>query len=259
MSGDGNAQGFHYGFGGSSAGVDRYVGGNTVVGLAGGYANTSLHTDNQQQTAQVDSYQGALYASRVTDRRYLLGIFGYNYDSYGTTRQLPANLTAHGSFDGHQLGTYVESGLMRRWGAWNWQPSIGMQYISLRQDGFTETGADGAGLNVLGHTDDSFRGNVGLRFTRPTSVAGFLVIPNLHARYGHEFLDVGRFVTANFAGTVGGAFTTAGNQLGRNFGQYGVGVNTVFTRNIGAYASYDLLTAERAVSHTGSGGLQLAW
>ncbi|MBA4018530.1 MAG: hypothetical protein C0483_15295 [Pirellula sp.] len=259
VTGDGNAQGFHYGFGGSSAGVDRYVGGNTVVGLAGGYANTSVHTDNQQQTAQVDSYQGALYASRVTDRRYLLGIFGYNSDSYDTTRQLPANLTARGNFDGHQLGTYVESGLMRRWGNWNWQPSIGMQYISLRQDGFTETGAGGAGLNVLGHTDDSFRGNVGLRFTRPTQVAGFMVIPNLHARYGHEFLDVGRFATANFAGTVGNAFTTAGNQLGRNFGQYGVGVNTVFTRHLGAYAGYDLLTAERAVSHTGSGGLQLAW
>ncbi len=259
VSGDGNAQGFNYGFGGGTFGVDRYVGGNTVVGLAGGYAASHLRTDSLLQSSQVGSFQTALYASRVVERRYLLGIASYGYDSYRSARQLPGNLTARGDYDGHQIGTYGEAGLLRRWGAWNWQPSLGLQYISLRQDAFTETGAGGAGLAVDGHTDDSFRGILGLRFARPTQFAGLVLTPDVHTRYGYEFLDVDRFVTANFAGVVGNGFTTAGNQLGRSFGQYGIGLNALITRRFGTYLGYDVLATNRSVSHMGSGGLQLSW
>lgn len=258
-SNNGNSQGFNYGFGGTSFGVDRYVGNNTVVGVSGGYAGSRTQSDSRLQSGQVDSVQGALYASRVVQSRYLYGIFGYSHEEYETTRYLPANVTARGDFDGFQLSTYVESGLLRRFGAWNWQPSVAVQYIHQRQDAFTESGAGGAGLALPGNGDDSCRGSIGARFTRPIPLGGMIIVPNFQARYAREFCNVDRFVTANFAGTVGNTFTTAGNQLGRNFGQYGIGLNTVLSRSVGTYLGYDLVTSDRSVSHAGNGGLQFAW
>jgi len=85
------------------------------------------------------------------------------------------------------------------------------------------------------------------------------LVPDLHARYAYELMNVDRLVTANFAGVVGSTFTTAGNQLGRNFGQYGFGLNASLTRRFGCYAGYDLMTADRSIAHTGSGGLQFMW
>lgn len=259
VSSNGNAAGFNYGYGGTSFGMDRYVGENTIVGIAGGYAGSQVRTDSRLQSSEINSFQGALYATRVVEDRYAFGILSYSGDDYNTTRMLPANLTARGDYDGYQISTYAEAGLLRRWGAWQWQPSLGVQYIHLRQNGFTETGAGGAGLHVSGTDEDSCRGSVGLRFTRPTPRGSMVYIPIVQARYGYEFCDVDRFVTANFSGIAGGTFTSAGNQLGRNYGQYTLGLNTNVTRNFGTYLGYDLMTADRAVSHSGNGGLQFLW
>jgi uncharacterized protein with beta-barrel porin domain len=258
-SSNGNAQGFNFGYGGTSFGMDRYIGENTIVGLAGGYAGSQVRSDSRQQSADISSAQGALYATRVVEDRYAFGILSYSQDDYNTTRLLPANLTAYGDYDGYQISTYAETGLMRRWGAWNWQPSLGLQYIHLRQNGFTESGAGAAGLAVSGTDEDSCRGSVGLRFTRPTPRGSVVYVPIMQARYGYEFCDIDRLVTANFAGIAGSTFTSAGNALGRNYGQYTLGLNTIVTRNFGTYVGYDLMTADRAVSHSGNGGVQFVW
>ena len=69
----------------------------------------ACRTDTREQSAQVESLQGAVYATRVVDTHYTLGVVGYVYDDYETTRALPANLIARGDYDGYQLGSYVES------------------------------------------------------------------------------------------------------------------------------------------------------
>jgi uncharacterized protein with beta-barrel porin domain len=258
-SSNGDAQGFGFRYGGTSFGVDRYVGGNTVVGVAGGYAGSRVRSDSRLQFSEIDSIQGALYATRAVERRYMLGVLSYTHDLYESTRILPAALTANGEFDGYQLGSYFEAGLMRQWGAWNWQPSLGLQTIRIRQNGYTETGAGGANLAVAGTDENSCRGSIGLRFSRPTPVGRMTFTPTLQARYAREFCSLDRLSTANFTGIVGSTFTTAGNALGRNYGQYGLGLNSMLTRNIGTYLGYDLVTSDRSVSHAGNGGLQFVW
>jgi uncharacterized protein with beta-barrel porin domain len=258
-SGDGNAQGMNYNFAGTSFGIDRFVGEGTILGVAGGYAGSRVRTDSGLQSAEVDSYQGALYGRRALDRRYLLNVLSYGRNRTKTTRLLPANFTARGEFDGGEFSDYFESGLTLGRRAWRLQPSLNLQYVLLQQDGFTESGAGGAGLSVGSRVEHSLRPGCGVLLARPTTIRGVTLIPDLHARYAYEVLNVDRLVTANFAGVVGGTFTTAGNQLGRNFGQYGVGLNAALSRRLGCYGGYDLMTADRSASHTGSGGLQLVW
>ncbi|MGC3966137.1 MAG: autotransporter outer membrane beta-barrel domain-containing protein [Pirellulales bacterium] len=258
-TGDGNAQGFNYGFGGTSFGIDRRIDSDLVVGMAGGYAGSHVRTDTGLQSAKVDSLQSGLYFSKSFGRGYFFGVGSYGHDMYDTTRLLPANITARGEYSGNQFSTYFERGTTRSFGRWNLQPFANLQYILLQQDGFTETGAGGAGLTVGSTVNNSLRPGMGLRLARPMIVGGVMVVPDLHARYAYEMLDVDRLVTANFSGAVGGSFLAGGNQLGRHFGQYGVGLNAAFTRRFGGYLGYDAVTADRTVSHTGSGGLQLAW
>lgn len=258
-SSDGNARGFNYGFGGTAFGVDRQLGADLVAGLAGGYAGSHVLTDGRQQSAQVDSLQVAPYFRRLFGPGYLFGVAGYSHDSYSTTRQLPGAVTARGDYTGNQFSTYLEGGATYALGGWDLQPLVNLQYIALQQNGFTETGAGAAGLTVRSSVNDSLRPGVGLRVARPTIVGGVIVVPDLHARYAYELLDPDRLVTANLGGVVGGGFTTAGNQLGRNFGLLGLGLNAAFTPNFGGYLGYDATTADRSVSHAGSGGLQFAW
>ncbi len=40
---------------------------------------------------------------------------------------------------------------------------------------------------------------------------------------------------------------------------FGVGLNAAFTPRFGGYLGYDTTTADRSVSHGGSGGLQMTW
>jgi len=258
-SSDSNAQGFNYGFGGTAFGVDRQLSDDVTAGVAGGYANSHVQTASRQQSAQVDSLQVAPYLRRTFGNGYVFGVAGYSHDSYQTTRQLPAAVTARGDYSGNQFSTYLEGGATYALGSWNLQPLVNLQYIALQQNGFTETGAGGAGLTVGSSVNDSLRPGLGLRVARPAVIGGVIVVPDLHARYAYELLDPDRLVTANFGGVVGGGFLTAGNQLGRNFGLFGLGLSAAFTPRVGGYLGYDATTADRSISHAGSGGLQIAW
>lgn len=259
VSSDGNAQGFNYGFGGTAFGVDRQLGDDMTVGVAGGYAGSQVRTASRLQSAQVDSLQVAPYLRRMYGNGYVFGVAGFSHDTYQTTRQLPAAVTARGDYSGYQFSTYLEGGATYALGRWNVQPLVNLQYIALHQNGFTETGAGAAGLAVGSSLNDSLRPGLGLRVARPTTVGGVIVVPDVHARYAYELLDPDRLVTANLGGVVGNGFLTAGNQLGRNFGLFGIGLNAAFTPSVGGYLGYDATTADRSVSHAGSGGLQIAW
>lgn len=256
---DGNAQGFNFGFGGTAFGVDRQLSDDLVAGVAGGYAGSHVLTDSHQQSALVNSFQVAPYFRRMYGPGYVFGTAGYSLDDYSSTRQLPAALTARGNYIGNQFSTYFEGGATYSLNRWNVQPLVSLQYIALQQNGFTETGAGAAGLTVRDSVNDSLRPGVGLRVARPTFVRGMFLVPDFHARYAYELLDPQRLVTANLGAVPDGGFLTAGNQLGHNFGLFGIGLNAAFTRNVGGYLGYDATTSDRSVSHAGSGGLQIGW
>jgi uncharacterized protein with beta-barrel porin domain len=257
--GDGNAQGLDYRFAGTSFGVDRYLGEGTVVGVACGYSGTHAEADNLLQEADVNSYQAALYGGRVGDRFYAFNVLSYGFNDYKTARRLPVGLTARGNYAGDEFSDYLEAGLLLPEQERTWQPSLNLQYIGLRHNAFTETGAGGAGLAVGSHVDHSLRPGAALRLVSPTTLRGVTLIPDFHVRYAFEVLDVDRVVTANFSGVAGSTFTTAGNRLGRHFGQFGVGLNAPISRRFSCYGGYDLMMADLAISHAGSGGLQLLW
>jgi outer membrane autotransporter protein len=256
---DGTAQGLDYGFAGTSFGVDRDLGEGTTLGFAGGYSGSHVQTDNLRQEAEVDSYRGAIYGSRVGERYYAINVLSYGFNNYDTGRRVPLGATARGKYNGDEISDYLEVGMSLKDQSRTWQPSLHLQYAEIRQESVTETGAGNAGLFVGSHADHSLRPGAGLRCMISTALGPVRLTPDLHARYSYELIDVEAAVTTTFMSIAGGPFTSVGNRLGRHFGQIGFGVDAGLSERFRCYGGYDLLTADTSLAHAGWSGLEYLW
>jgi outer membrane autotransporter protein len=166
---------------------------------------------------------------------------------------------ARGSYNGNELYSYIESGLNLPLRDWTLQPLVGLRYLLLGQDAFTETGAPGANLNVAGATYDSLRYSLGARASRAYETQWGFLAPYVQGRWTHEVLQNERLVDANFAGVIGSSFVAAGNVLGRDFGELGVGVSMNLTQTLVMHVGYDAQVSSRQNAHGLVGGFQINW
>ncbi len=136
----------------------------------------------------------------------------------------------------------------------------GAQYVLIRRDAATETGASPFNLSLASSTDDSFRGFLGARFIGVNSWRDMMVAGQIHARWMHEFLSDARFVNALVAALpTAPSFTALGNSLGNEFGSVGAACSLMACKDLNFFVGYDVDFAQRLVAHTGYGGMQFAW
>ena len=139
------------------------------------------------------------------------------------------------------------------------QPFGGLQYIYLRQNEFTETGAAAANLAVPGIDTHSFRSVLGTRIFGQSFRQDRSITPELRALWLHEFLDTETGFTTFFSGVGGGSFAINGLGLGRDWAVLGTGLKSQLTHNWSTYADYDLMLNDQTTFHIGSGGVQYTW
>jgi outer membrane autotransporter protein len=196
------------------------------------------------------------------DYAYVLGLAGYTFNQYDTERSInigPVFGPATANYDGHELLSYLETGLSIPVAGVTVQPFTGVRYLLLGQDGFTETGAGPANLSVGGQTFDSLRYSLGSRLIKQFQTQLGNITPYVQGRWTHEVLENERLIDAQFAGVVGGSFVSQGNVLGRDFAEFGAGITADLTSNIQVYLGYDAQISSRQSAHGGMGGLQIRW
>ena len=88
-------------------------------------------------------------------------------------------------------------------------------------------------------------GNLGIQWTPYMSARW---VSDLVGQSPHSFASLN-------SGPPGTSWTVTGNQSGRNFGLFGVGLNAQITDRLSLFGNYDYQAASRFHSHTGSGGL----
>jgi autotransporter-associated beta strand protein len=257
---DGNAAGIDASMGGMLVGMET-GGGSHLLGFYGGYLGSSIGTDANESAKINGGTFGGYYVGH-TDNQYLIAAGGFEFDEYETRRQIEfADLTAQGDGDGWKGYSYVERGMTFGARRLALQPFAAAQYVYNRQNGFTETGAAAANLDVLGINTHSLRSVVGSRlFGTGVSHSGRAVRPELRALWLHEFLETGNEFNTSF-NEVGGAlsFTVNGLGLGRDWALLGAGLNCDLGAGWIAYADYDVLVNDRQTFHVGAGGVQYAW
>lgn len=260
---DNNAGGVRYSQGGGLYGIDFGADETGVIGITGGNSYVGFH-DGLDSSGQLTAYQVGLYALKHNEHAYWLGSTNYGYDNFGTNRTVTVggqNQFLHGNYDAHQLGAYTEAGLKLHAGLIQVQPLIGLQYLYLAQQGFSESGGPAA-LNVSANQANSLRTQLGGRLVVEsiTGKFGEIWTPYWHGRWVSELLDNDHIVNASFNGApIGGVFTSHGNRLGTNYGILGKGLQVQLNEQWSLFGNYDLMIGGRIDAHTGSFGAVYVW
>lgn len=188
----------------------------------------------------------------------------YGYDEYSTNRNLTitgVNQTLHAAYSGSQIGANVEAGLRYTLAFLQIQPLVGLQYLYLCPQGFTESGGNDA-LTVSRSRANSLRAIVGTRVAVDAfrGLGGTVWTPYSHARFVADMLDDDRIVNASFSGVpVGSAFRSQGTTIGQTYGILGEGLQVQLNENWSLFGGADFLFGERISTATGSAGLVCLW
>ena len=257
-----NAAGLNYGMGGTLLGAEKYFDETGRLGFFGGYQGTSLQLDGLAQSGRINGGMLGGYFYNDDGFNYYTGIAGMQFNGYSTTRHIlydGINRTADGAFSGWQSYAYFERGVSFRTARTVLQPYAALQYIYLRQNNYTETGADSLNLYVGGIDANSLRSLVGGRLQYERGLSGGRLLPEVRALWLHEFLDTDAVVNSFFAPIGGGSFAIQGLNLGRDWAVLGGGLRYELPSGWQLYANYDAQVNSQQVFHVGSGGVQYAW
>jgi outer membrane autotransporter protein len=259
---DGNATGLDYSFWGTTLGVDRVVDG-TMVGAAFGYTPFDADRNAGVDHIEAENYHFSLYGSTNFESSYALGVVSYGHSDYDATRRIAfggINRVAEADFDSDEFSAYAEAGLYRYVGQVVVQPLAGVQFINLDRDGFRETGAGDLNLALGRTSSNSLRGVLGARIARPfLTHSCHTIVPEIRARWMHEFLDEQEIISPRFVGLDGGSFAISGLDSDRDFLILGTGVTAGLTNHFSVFANYDTQISESETAHGGNGGLQFIW
>jgi uncharacterized protein with beta-barrel porin domain len=151
---------------GLALGADRDFGNGFVGGVALGYADATISTDDGPGS-EVQTAEAALYGSWTGGDWFAGANLGGSHSWIDIGREARignARFGLSGDTDARSYFLGAEVGRMFRTGFGIVSPSVGLRYQHLERDGYTETGASGFAREVSDVTLDSLQGILGVRF-----------------------------------------------------------------------------------------------
>ncbi len=247
-----------FGFG---IGADQLVSRNVLLGIAAGGAWSDVAVrDTGHSRGTADNFMVDLYGSWfMPNEMYVNASIGYQFSNYTFDRILPAfGETAHGSHQGNMLLTSTEIGRELCVGQLHVTPFLGLDYLTLREGSYTETGAANANLAIDANTTTAWLQTLGMRFSKQFCYGrGWVVEPQLSVAWVHDYGDAQLLSVGRFAFDTGNSqpFTTTGYPTHRNRARLDAGAHFVFNHSVDGHLNYTAEFANRFGSHTLEAGL----
>jgi outer membrane autotransporter protein len=236
---------------GMSGGFDRRLAPGRFVGAAVSHSD-SLLTYRDQSTgddADIANTQVSLYGTQGVGRVFIEGMATYGRQKYDTTRNTGVAGVAAGSFDGHLWGFRIGGGVpIALWSHASITPQVGLDWDSVKQDAYTETGGSPLALSVESRSADRFRSSVGGQIDFASALGDLKVRPFLRGFWRHNLSDDGLDSSAKFV-SGGASFITPGEKLDSNPYTLGAGINFYTRGSLTAALAYDGNFAEGYHSH----------
>lgn len=234
---------------------------DATVGLAFGYANTSVDSDaaSNAQT-DIDAYQLSGYYSRELPAYdafmdITAGLALNNYDTKRTVAAISQEATA--DFDGMQYTAGVKFGrLMELSNGMLFTPTAGLKFTHLDIDDYTETGAGGASLIVESDSNQALVFELGGTTAWNIMKEYGTWRPELRAIYSYDLLGDEFSASSTFVGG-GTAFKTEGAKVSQHGLKLGAGIRFVDIHGFEAGATYDADMKSDYMGHTGK--VNLKW
>lgn len=250
--------GFETSAGGFALGYD-YTTSNRKLrfGVGLGYLDSSTESNDNLTKIEGDTWYGALYTSANLDPVYV----DFNV-SYGRTdNDLKTRIRMPGlsgqndaSFDTETWSASLQGSYRFTFneGATAVAPYVGLEYLSVRQDGFTESGI--LPREVGGIDEDVFTVPVGVRARHTFTGEGFTVTPEAGIAYAR---DLNGFRPAAHTSYGAGAYLDAhGVDAGKDAMRLDIGVTTSLGDRIDLFAKYDLEIRDRYTNNQITAGLK---
>lgn len=237
-NGDGNAATVWRDTGGVFVGADMPVLEVGRAGLLMGYSRTSFQVADRNSSGSSDNFHLGVYGGAQWGDLALRAGFAYTWHTLSTVRSIAFQGfadTAKGSYSGGTTQLFGEVGYGLRFGGAALEPFGNVAYVSLRTNGFSETGG-AAALTSWGAVNDATFTTLGLRASTDFSVGSVLATAKGSAGWRHAFGDTTPGSTFAFAG--GGAFTVLGVPIAQDSAVIEAGVDVRLAPNASLGLSY---------------------
>ncbi|GAC1323837.1 MAG: hypothetical protein NVSMB28_17470 [Collimonas sp.] len=264
LSATADTAGARYQIGGISVGIDRVVSPDWIVGGGLDYAHLHADFDDYNGNGKLDSYKIGAYASYAPGPLYLDMIASYAIQRTDIQRDVltgtGATLRANGAYDGRQASAYGELGYRAKLSSQLvLQPFAALHYTRLREDGFTETGAENLGLSAQSNTLNSMRSSLGVKASQDFPLSTGSITLGAQLRWMHEFMDAQAQYQATLIGAPGSGFTVKGVDFGRDAMLAGVNLSYAAAAGLKLFADYDFQAESHNRVNRITLGLRYLW
>ncbi|MGX1309146.1 subtilase-type serine protease [Amorphus suaedae] len=226
--------------GGFIAGVDMSVA-NWIFGAAGGYSQSNSDIDSLASSADVNSALIALYAGTSAGPVNLRFGASYAFNQIETSRSLAFrghSGQADASYDGGTAQVFAEAGYGFAMQQVALEPFVGLSYVNVNTDGFTETGAAN-GLSGASSSSGVGYSSVGLRVATTMALSGGMALkPHASVAWQYAFGDTTPETQMALLSVPGSNFTVAGVPLAENTALIEVGTDLAINERASLGASY---------------------
>ncbi len=271
LDGNGIAANAHRDLAGVFAGIDRRFAPNWLVGIAGGYTNSSLSIADPASSAGIKTGHVAGYTAASFGPWNLRAAASGSFHTIDTNRDInfpvfsgptPSilpNFSDSESARYHATTTQVfgEVGYGTSFGQIATEPFGGLAFVHLDTDSFAENGAtNAAALSGSGSKEDVGYSSLGARAAINYVLAnGFILTPHVSAAWQHAFGDVNPTAALAFESN-GASFVTAGVPLARDAALVEAGIDLNLTRQLALQVSYFGQLASRIQDNSVMGNLR---
>lgn len=194
---------------GLAFGADGQLSDANALGVAISYARTDLDSDGTRQSADVNSYQAAIYGShKFSDATSLNYQADFGYHDNSGRRSITGVGSAKSDYDswsGHVGASLAHTIAIDE--ATTFTPSIRADYSRIRAERYSEKGAGGFNLNVGSETTDELILGADGKLARSISEKA-TAFANLGV--GYDVINERTSMTSSFAGVPGAVFATRG-------------------------------------------------
>lgn len=245
----GLSEGFDLNNNGTTFGFDRLFGDSLVAGINYTYARTAARTTSGDHM-DTETYWLGLYGEWFDKNDYYLeGLIGLGWSDYDTVRN-DVGYTGVGSFEGSDVGGHIEAGKYIHQNNWAMAPYIGLHYLGIKSDSYTETHqAGGPPVTVSDQSVASLESALGVKLRNrfDTRVGRFQTVG--YAEWVYDFIndDIGSTLSD---GTI--SVETARIAPGASLINAGVGLSWICTDYLDVGIGYDGRFNENYEEHMGT-------
>jgi len=234
--GDEDAPGARTDFTGVFGGADVHVGASGVIGIAAGYAWSDTTLEGKDGTADADGFYVAGYGGASRGPWSVRAGLAYAMHSIEAARdaEFPGFAEAlDASYDASNAQIFSEIGYAIERGPVALEPFVGVAWVRLDTDGFTEFGGDAA-LSAEDDTSTIGHSTVGIRAARSFAneagtdagsqgVRATTFTPHLSLAWRHAWGDMSTSAALSFSEMTAQGFTLGGGPIGEDTGLVDIG------------------------------------